>query len=225
MLLISPTRAALAMGTQCRSATGVDEPATLEALRLITAMVEGVLEVETLSAVTQTDTFLFAIDRKLPQTLRLTNGFLDSEEPVVIDGLSAYGLPLINPDAVNLPEGIITPVANQSASIAGAKGVFTVTYTSGFPIPAYIEGEDGTPNVHPDPEYRVAENVPDWIALIVVELLVMWRRTNNIPPQVTKEYGFLPTLNTASLNFLRSSIYRRYMRPRTGLWPHSTRIL
>lgn len=203
MLLISPVTASLALGTQCKTPTGVGDEALLEMLRLLTPRVEAALNVGSLSRGQYTDYFAPPRDEyefRLP--FRLGNGFLASA--VTVAGVQEPGALTVN------AEYGYVEVDGYSYD---SKTEIALTYTSGFAIPA------DDPQVHPDERYRVAIGVPEWIEGVIVDLLANWRRNNLLQPQVTKEYGFLPTLNESVNRDLHTRIYGRYMRQRDGmLW-------
>ena len=205
MLLISPARAALALGTQCKTPTGVGDEALLEMLRLLTPRVEEALNVKSLARGVFTDYFAPPRDEyQYEQPFRLSNGFLLGSVAPVMAGVTEPGT-------------FITDVEYGYIEVDGytydTKTEIAFTYTSGFDIPP------AGPDVHADPEFRIAIGVPVWIEGVIVAMLTNYRRNNIAQPQVGKEYGFLPTLNEAITRDLRSRIYGRYMRQRDAmLW-------
>lgn len=212
MLLLSPTRAALALGTQCATPSGVGEEALLEALRLLTSRVEGALNVRTLSAVDCEDLFrapMAAAERTLP--FRLTNGFVDSDSVVVRNAYDSSGTAITKPYRVNAEEGTVMLTSGGAFYGNSNSDPIIIEYSSGFQLPA---AGASNPDVHADPNYRVAKDVPDWLSSIAYDFLVLWQRNKLQVPKVTKEYGFLPTLNEALIRDLHGLIYNRYQRPR-----------
>lgn len=208
MLLINPASASLALGTQCKTPTGVGDEALLDMLRLLTPRMEAALNVYSLARGQYTDYFKPPRDEheyRLP--FRLSNGFLIGTPTVV--GVFEPGA-----ITVNTEYGYV----ELDGYSYDSRTPIAITYTSGFAVPA------ASPQVHPDEKYRVAEGTPEWMEGVIADFLANWRRNNLMQPQVTKEYGFLPTLNEAVNRDLHTRIYGRYMRQRDGmLW--STRCV
>jgi hypothetical protein len=205
MLLLSPQRAALAMGVQCRSPDGAGEEGLLEILRLLTPRVEAALNVLHLERNTWVDRFSIRPDEYTgDMPFRLGNGFLVPGS-VTVQGITDSDGTAATPSEVDEEGGLVWfKGAVFSSSI-------DITYQSGFVVPE-PPGTDGT--VHPDRNYRVLQDVPDWISGVVANLLVTWMRNQQKVPSAPKEYGFLPTLNQQVLQDLRARIYERYMRRR-----------
>lgn len=206
MILVSPQSAALALGTQCKTPTGTGDEQLLEQLRLLTPRVAAALNVMSLSRGNFVDYFSFPSSyaaSKVP--FRLSNAFLVGN--VTVAGVQDAGAVTVDREM-----GTVT-VDGFYPDVENAREV-SIAYTSGFAVAA-----DG-PSVHANAQYRPGIGVPDWLEGIVSDFLMNWRRNQLAAPQVTKEYGFLPTLNLAVDKDLRARIYSRYMRQRDGMqWP------
>lgn len=222
MLLIPAQRAAYALGTQCSSPSGAGDEAFLEQLRLLTPRMEAALEVRTLESTSAVDTFRSpqcAAERLLP--FRLTNGFVDPDSVRVSGAYDSNGNTITVPHHVDEELGIVRLTDAISYYTEGG-GSIRISYDCGFNIPA--KGPNDT-DVHADVAYRVAIGVPDWLSGLVVDALINWRRNNQATPQVTKEYGFLPTLNDAVLRDIKARLYGRFQRPRAmHHWPDLYRV-
>lgn len=207
MLLIKPSTASLALGTQCKTPTGVGDEALLDMLRLLTPRVEAALNVYSLARGQFTDYFKpprNEYEFRLP--FRLGNGFIVGTPTIA--GVTEPGALRVNAEY-----GYV----EVDGYLYDSKTEIAITYTSGFLVP------DTSPEVHPDVAYRVAVGAPEWMEGVVADFLVSWRRNNLAQPQAPKEYGFLPTLNEAVNRDLHSRIYGRYMRQRDGmLWSSRT---
>ena len=210
MLLMSASEAASVIGAKCGSgAVTSDDPVLLSVLDFITSRVEEALNVQSLVRGAHTDKFVLpamSVAQQLARTnrmLRLSNGFLAQDSLTLLDpngevvefddrgGVEhAYGI-------VNLPRWI--------------EGVYTAEYVSGFEpeeIPA-------SPPTGYDPDKRVLQNVPAWMKGIVANYLVLWFKTTQLQPKVSKDLSY-----TGVLNGLRREVYAwvygKYQRPRVG---------
>lgn len=187
----------------------------MEMLRVLTPRVEDALNVKSLLRQTCTDTFaLPSSTAAKARGFRLTNAFLSG--PVTLSGFKSYdGGDITSPVEIDEEYGVVrcgTYTYEPDTRLS-------ITYTSGFAIPSDDEATASN-DIHPDALYRVGIGIPDWIVGIVDEMLIQWRRNNLLTPSVTKEYGFLPTLNAHVATTLKGRIYNRYMRPRDNLhWP------
>ena len=208
MLLISPQTLASALGIPIRSPDGTGEDGLLEALRILTSRIEGMLSVGTLSRGTFEDTFYVpSLYEKKEVTLRLHNAFLTEDVPVIssVDGVARE----LTIKRVDRTDGLVT-----LSGIYGTPAELEVQYVSGFTVP---EDEGPEDMVHIRPEFRVAQDAPAWMEDVVTQAYVWWRRNTLANPGVTKEYGFLPSLNEATIRSMKAAVYNQYMRPRAGV--------
>ena len=141
MILLSPTRAATAIGVQCKDQTGKGEEVLLELLLTLTARIAAALDVTDLTYGTYTDTFMVRTDRttavEVNQPLRLARGFLTSPS-VTITGADEAVV-----QDVDTEKGIV-----YLSSLGWVDGLrLQVTYTAGFDVPP------PSPDVHADPLY------------------------------------------------------------------------
>jgi len=209
MLLISPSRAALAIGSQCSNPDGTGDESLLEMLRLMTPKVEDALNVHSLTRGVFTDTFPAAYSKyDLSKRLRLANGFVVPGSVTIAGVFDDSGVPITTPFSIDAENGI---VGLPSAYYTDDTEQVSVTYTSGFVVP---EDTGPTDDVNVYPEYRVLVGIPDWMSGATVTMLMNWRRNNLNTPAASKEYGFLPTLNAALIRDLYGRLYGRYLRPR-----------
>jgi hypothetical protein len=214
MLLIPFPRALAALGIECKSPSGKGEDSTLEALSLLTTRVENLLNVGSLLFGSYTDTFRVPAKEEQRFPFRLTNAFLQANSAVTVSGLyKSDGITVAAAELVSLDKGLVWVEPYYATS----GGLVSITYQSGFSIPADDEDKE---DVHPNPQFRVGSNVPLWLQEAVVQQLIRWRRNTLNSPSVTKEYGFLPSLNESNLRTIKGSIYDRYMRDRSNvIWP------
>lgn len=169
------------------------------------------MNVETLVRGTFTDKFYLTsngqrspCDRPLAR-LRLTNGQIVENSVVVVDSNGDT----VSTDAIediDYKYGIV--VLNTFS-----RGAYRVNYDSGFepePIP------DDPPENY-NPEYRVLQNVPDWIKGIAVDLFIQWTRSQRLALNLPKNVSYRPLVEVLSKD-LYTRIYSRYMRPRVGVF-------
>jgi hypothetical protein len=212
MILASPYSLAKALGASPSSLDGTGDEGLLEALLLLKPRTEGALGVKTLDHGNYEDTF-DSLDTKgtADYQLLLGNAFLTGDPVVVTETDGSTLVPTVL--KVDRYLGVVT-VARY-----GAPTSMKVAYTSGFAVPNDVDVNDA---VHIDPRFRVGIGLPEFIAEATAQAYIFWRRNTLIAPGVTKEYGFLPTLNEATIRNLKGSIYSHYMRPRFGMKFHSS---
>ena len=212
MLLISPTRAANAIGSKCSLPDGTGDEQLLEMLRLITPHAENALGVLSLTRGSYTDTFdLPTTADGLKRQFRLTNSFIVPGSVVIAGVYTDDGTPVTAPELVDEDLGIVKVAPYYYGDDTER---LTITYQSGFAVPADAGPGD---DVHSDINYRVLVGVPDNIAAAVSDMLINWRRNNISNPSAPKEYGFLPNINAAVTRDLKGYLYGRYLRPRDYL--------
>lgn len=212
MLLISPTRAANAIGSKCSVPDGTGDEQLLEMLRLITSHAENALGVRSLTRGSFTDTFdMPRTEDGLRRQFRLTNGFIVPGSVVVSGAYKDDATPITAPEFVDEEHGIVKVAPYYYGDDTER---LTITYQSGFAVPADTGPGD---DVNADVNYRVLTGIPDNIAGAVVDMLINWRRNNLATPSAPKEYGFLPNINLAVIRDLKGYLYGRYLRPRDYL--------
>lgn len=218
MLLISPAKAAAAIGAKCGgSAPTTDDLEFLQLLRYMTPRVEAALNVDTLTLgvfnehvrLPAQPGFNFnSIAYLLPPQaeIRLRNGFVVPDSMTLLD---PYGI------AVDL---------NTVAKIDREKGVvyldtwvygrYTIEYQAGFE-----EQEEplNTPDGGWIAEDKVLVGIPDWIEALVVAYLTLWYRSVYLAPKIPKgqRTGWL---TDALVKETMSRLYTKYERPRGGYW-------
>ena len=211
MLLISAGRAVSAMGANaCSKQDGSSDTPLLDALRNLTPVIASAMNVESLERGAFVDRFVLPPGSYGPMKFRLSNGFLSGN--VTATGLYLSG-EVAAPILVDRTHGIVT------IDFSSHDAVVELRYQSGFTIPDDAGPDD---DVHAIPEYRVAQGVPEFLQSLVCTFLVQYMRNNRVTPSVTREYGFLPTLNTATKEHIHRLVYSTYHRSRAGvLWPAS----
>lgn len=218
MLLISPKRAAIALGSSCARSDGSGEEQLLEMLRSITPRAEAALNVDSLTRGAFIDTFqIRSPTRARYRSFRLANGFLTTA-PITLVGITdGYGDTVSAPSMVDHLNGVV---------MVDASCIFSefvqIAYSSGFEVPVRDASIEVDNPVHVEPDYRVLSGVPDALAGIVLTMLTNAYRNSLLIPRAPKEYGFLPTLNEAMRKELAARIYCWYMRPRDGTMFHTT---
>lgn len=208
MLLMTPEKAALAIGARCSgSAPDADNTQLREILRLLTPRVEEALNVRSLTRGVYRDHFFIPVPHPstrragTPTILRLTNGFL---VPNTVEIVNSSGEPVEN-FVAHCQQGMVHVSPNIS-------GVHYVQYQSGF------EPEE-IPDDAPadfDPEYLVLLEVPDFIESIVVACLVLWYRTTVINVRASKDLSIGAVMNSLRRE-ITTRIYGKYQRQRAGV--------
>lgn len=212
MLLLSPQRAALAMGTQCTRSDGVGDEQLLEQLRLLTPRIESVMGVRSLSRGAFVSSYVGAERKpgKKAESFRLDNGFIVPGSVSILGLYGDGGSPITAPDRLDADYGIVY------VDYTSCDAYVDIAYTSGFVIPDYVDAST-TPGVHPDPNYRVLDGIPDSIAGTVAVFLSNAYRNLTRVPNIPKERGSLEFLNEAMRRELRARVYDAYLRPRDGV--------
>lgn len=216
MLLISPQKAAQAIGMNCGgSSPETDDPKMLQVLNYMTPRIEGALNVESLVRGDYVDHFYLAPmprytgDRRV-QRLRLSNGFLVKDTALVTgpDGATYETDSLPN---VDLEKGIIDLYSWQ-------RGVYSIAYTSGFePTPA-LEIPDPLPDPYTpqDLDLRILQNIPTWMEAIAINVMLVWFRAGSAKPNFPKDISFGQVSLLLQREIL-ARIYEKYMRPRVDV--------
>lgn len=213
MILASPFAIARALGASASSLDGTGDEGLLNALLLLKSRVEAALCVRSLDLGDYEDTFdgLGSAPGKADFSLLLANAFL-TDAPVTVTSTDESG---ITPTVLGVDKYLGVVKVLRVDGLTSVK----VSYTSGFGT-AVDTGPDDA--VHVDPQFRVAVGAPAFLAEATAQAYVFWRRNTLANPAVTKEYGFLPTLNDATIRSLKGSIYSNYMRPRFGMRFHAS---
>lgn len=210
MLLMSASEAATAIGAKCGAGSITsDDPVLLQVLGYITTRIEAALDVKSLERGWHVDKFdLLEMPPRSygsgPKVqLRLSNGFLAPDSLVLLDP-KGEEVEFSAQEGVGNDYGIVT-------LRSWVAGTYEASYVSGFEP----EALPTSPPVGYDPDSRVLQNVPAWMKGIVANYLVLWFKTVQMQPKVSKELSY-----TGILNGLRREVhawvYGKYMRPRAG---------
>lgn len=210
MLIIDPKVLAVAIGAKCGgSAPSADDEGMNTVLNLILPRIEDAMNVASLVRGSFTDHFFMGAPTRnelisgRPAQLRLSNGLIDKTSLVVTDANNN----VLTTDVVSLNDeyGIV--------EVAGwSRGHYAISYESGFepePVP------DPVPEGY-NPNFRILQDVPDWIQGIAVDLVVAWWRTQKLSPSVPKNVAYA-ALDGAIRRDVYVRVYGRYMRPRVGV--------
>lgn len=198
MILVAPSTVAAAISMKCGGAAPADSDETfLNVLSVLTARIEDMLNVDTLSYGEFLDYFDIAYAGK--QKLLLRNGFLVPDDPVsaVID---PYGNK-VDPGVYDIDKNYGVIALDTGLTV----GRYSVQYESGFKV---------TKATGVDPQYHVALNTPTWMVGIIDTIMLSWFRNIQASPRVPKEISLF-ALNSALNREVYSRLYMRYMRPRS----------